>query len=140
MLLLAGIATNDTELLKVIGMVKERCTLLPDFILQSSFFFVRPKEFDHDAIRGKWNEEKAGFFRELTMLFQTIENWDASLIESTFKVLALEKNIKAGELLFLFRMMLVGGKFGPPVFDIAAMLHRDETIARINQALNLFSN
>jgi glutamyl-tRNA synthetase len=28
-------------------------------------------------------------------------------------------------------MMLVGGKFGPPVFDIAAMLGKQETIARI---------
>jgi glutamyl-tRNA synthetase len=31
--------------------------------------------------------------------------------------------------------MLVGGKFGPPVFDIAETLGKEETIARIDVAL-----
>jgi glutamyl-tRNA synthetase len=33
--------------------------------------------------------------------------------------------------------MLVGGKFGPPVFDIAAVLGKKETIARIQKVLGL---
>ncbi|HET9824436.1 MAG TPA: hypothetical protein VFP87_03835 [Chitinophagaceae bacterium] len=35
-------------------------------------------------------------------------------------------------------MMLVGGKFGPPVFDIAAVLGKEETIQRIRRALTAF--
>jgi glutamyl-tRNA synthetase len=35
--------------------------------------------------------------------------------------------------------MLVGGKFGPAVFDIAHQLGAEETIARINQALPIFN-
>jgi glutamyl-tRNA synthetase len=35
--------------------------------------------------------------------------------------------------------MLVGGKFGPTVFDIAALLGKKETIARIKHGLNLLS-
>ncbi len=34
-----------------------------------------------------------------------------------------------------FRIMLVGGKFGPHVFDIAALLGREETVNRIDKAL-----
>jgi glutamyl-tRNA synthetase len=34
--------------------------------------------------------------------------------------------------------MLVGGKFGPPVFEIAAVLGREETAARIRYALAQF--
>ena len=33
------------------------------------------------------------------------------------------------------RLMLVGGKFGPPVFDIAEVLGKEETVSRINYAL-----
>jgi glutamyl-tRNA synthetase len=36
------------------------------------------------------------------------------------------------------RLMLVGGKFGPPVFDIAALLGKEETAYRINSALDQF--
>jgi glutamyl-tRNA synthetase len=35
--------------------------------------------------------------------------------------------------------MLVGGKFGPHVFDIAALLGKEETISRIEQALQAFT-
>jgi glutamyl-tRNA synthetase len=31
--------------------------------------------------------------------------------------------------------MLVGGKFGPPVFDIAEVLGKEETISRIEAAM-----
>jgi glutamyl-tRNA synthetase len=34
--------------------------------------------------------------------------------------------------------MLVGGKFGPPVFEIAATIGKEETIKRITNALGLF--
>jgi glutamyl-tRNA synthetase len=129
----AGINTEDHRLLTVIGLVKERCILLPDFITQASFFFIRPSSYDMDALKGKWNDEKAQYFHELAGVLATHQNWDAITLETTFKELATLKNIKAGELLFLFRMMLVGGKFGPPVFDIATVLGKDETIERILQ-------
>lgn len=129
----AGIDTNDAKLMAVIGMVKERCILLTDFVTQAAFFFIRPVRYDMDALTGKWNESKGTYFNELTGVLDSLNTWDPASIETVFKALATAKNIKAGELLFLFRMMLVGGKFGPPVFDIAAVLGKEETIARIQQ-------
>ncbi|MEI9958795.1 MAG: hypothetical protein WDM90_21355 [Ferruginibacter sp.] len=54
------------------------------------------------------------------------------------KILATEKNIKPGELQLPFRIMLVGGKFGPPVFVIAETIGKTETINRISKALEIF--
>ena len=136
----AGINTEDHRLLTVIGLVKERCILLPDFITQASFFFIRPSSYDMDALKGKWNDDKAQYFHELAGVLATLQNWDATTLETTFKELATLKNIKAGELLFLFRMMLVGGKFGPPVFDIATVLGKEETIDRIRQMSSRMEN
>ncbi|MFM7838965.1 MAG: glutamate--tRNA ligase, partial [Chitinophagaceae bacterium] len=51
------------------------------------------------------------------------------------KEAAARKNIKPGELQLPFRIMLVGGKFGPPVFDIAALLGLQITTARIQSVL-----
>jgi glutamyl-tRNA synthetase len=34
--------------------------------------------------------------------------------------------------------MLVGGKFGPPVFNIAEVLGKEETLNRIKDALEAF--
>ena len=35
------------------------------------------------------------------------------------------------------RIMLVGGKFGPHVFDIAAIIGKEETISRIKYTIGL---
>ena len=56
-------------------------------------------------------------------------------IETMFKALAEELAIKAGDLMLPFRIMLVGGKFGPHVFDIASMLGTNATIGRIENTL-----
>ena len=67
-----------------------------------------------------------------------LENFAASEIEILFKELATEKNIKPGELQLPMRIMLVGAKFGPAVFDIAAMIGKEETISRVEKALEVF--
>jgi glutamyl-tRNA synthetase len=53
--------------------------------------------------------------------------------------LAEEKDLKPGELMLPFRVMLVGGKFGPGVFDIAVLLGKEETIQRIGKAIIAFT-
>lgn len=121
---------NEKLLIQVISLVKDRCILLNDFIAQGSYFFQTPVEFDYEAVKPKWNEDKKIFFQELVTLFDQMENWNAADIETTFKNLASEKNIKVGELQLPFRIMLVGGKFGPAVFQIAEIIGKHETIKR----------
>jgi glutamyl-tRNA synthetase len=73
------------------------------------------------------------------LLLQELTDWDLSSVESIFKQLATDKNIKPGELQLPFRIMLVGGKFGPAVFEIANLLGREETVSRIKKALSIFN-
>ncbi|MBO9660087.1 MAG: glutamate--tRNA ligase, partial [Chitinophagaceae bacterium] len=135
-----GLTINNDQLLeKVIGLVKERCTLLPDFYEQSSFFFQRPVTIDTDSVKPKWNEAKQLFFAEVIRNFQLSSTWDAHELENNFKEMAAVNKIKPGEVLLPFRIMLVGGKFGPHVFDIAALIGKEETIQRIKNALSLLA-
>jgi glutamyl-tRNA synthetase len=134
-----NIPVSDEVLLeKVIAVVKDRCTLLPDFIQQSSFFFQQPQKYDIDAVRPKWNDAKKNFFHSFTEELKAIPEWKSAFIEDAFKKLATLQNIKPGELQLPLRIMLVGGKFGPPVFEIAEILNKEETIERIQSAVQLF--
>jgi len=130
----------DDELLleKVIELVKERCTLLPDFVQQAGFFFKTPETLDVDAVKPKWNKEKEAFFNEYCNLLAGISNWEMVKIEEVFKTFVAEKNIKPGELLLPLRIMLVGSKFGPAVFQIAELIGKEETIHRIKNAMKQF--
>lgn len=134
-----GIQTpDDNYLLKIIDTVKERCVLLTDFYEQASFFFVAPEKWDTNSVKPKWNEDKEAFFRTFIDQIGNKENLDSQELEKIFKDLATESKIKVGELMLPLRVMLVGGKFGPQVFDIAHQIGVAETIHRINNALQAF--
>jgi glutamyl-tRNA synthetase len=134
-----GIVVADVDyLLKVIEKVKDRCVLLPDFYQQAGYFFEPPTAYDVNSVKPKWTDAKTDFFNELIVKLNSVATWQEAELEALFKALAEEKAIKAGELLLPFRIMLVGGKFGPHVFDIAALLGKDETIKRIEKAVMAF--
>jgi glutamyl-tRNA synthetase len=90
-----------------------------------------------DAVKPKWNAEKKQFFEIFSSELEAIPNWEAAFIEDGFKKTATEKNIKPGELQLPLRIMLVGGKFGPPVFHIAETLGKEATVNRIQSFLPL---
>lgn len=129
---------DDAFLAQVITLVKERCTLLGDFVAQSSYFFVAPTAYDVAAVKNKWTVEKAAFFEQYAQSLN--ENLtDALSSETAFKALAEEKGFKPGELMLPLRIMLVGGKFGPGVFDIAVLLGANEAADRIQKAIAVFN-
>jgi glutamyl-tRNA synthetase len=129
---------DDKKFETVLDLVKDRCHLLGDFYEQGVFFFKTPEVLDVDAVKPKWNEEKKTFFIDWIDKLKGISNWELGALEDSFKELATAKNIKPGELQLPLRIMLVGGKFGPPVFVIAATIGKEETITRIENALKVF--
>jgi glutamyl-tRNA synthetase len=131
------VATDESFLEKVIELVKDRCVLLTDFYDQSAFFFQSPATIDTNTIKAKWDEKKKLFFIELIRSFELASLWQHDHLESSFKELAAANQLKPGELMLPFRIMLVGGKFGPGVFDIAVVLGKEETIRRVRHALSL---
>jgi len=134
----AGVEINNDEKLKtVIELVKDRCTLLPDFVQQASFFFQSPKEIDVNAIKPKWNEHKQQFFAELIRTYQLDIVWQHEELENSFKEIAAASQIKPGDVLLPLRIMLVGGKFGPHVFNVAGVAGDEQTIKRIKHTLQL---
>ena len=136
-----GIIISDIDYLqRVIDLVKDRCTLMTDFYEQASYFFSSPQIWDTEAVKPKWNELKSNFFLEFIKKISSAASFDSNSAETDFKELAAEKNIKPGELQLPFRIMLVGGKFGPAVFEIAAMIGKEETINRIHDALVAFKS
>ena len=131
-------------LVKVIGLVKDRCHLLADFIAQSHFFFAAPSSIDIAAILPKWEEKKQVFFEALVKTYAQhiadgVKTIPAATLEANFKELATAHEIKPGDLLLPLRIMLVGGKFGPGVFEIIESIELSDTNARIEHSLRLIS-
>lgn len=130
-----GVAADPVYVSKVAGLIKERMYLLPDFWEQGSFFFQSPESLDLSSIKDKWNEQKTAFFENWLQTFPQLESWDAATLEQSFGEAVAAAGLKKGEVMLPLRIMLVGGKFGPGVFDIAALIGKEETEHRIRRAL-----
>jgi len=130
---------DDKKFHIVLELVKDRCTFLNDFVQQASFFFKSPETIDIAAIQPKWSEQKNQFFIELIRAYELASTWNHEDLEKELKEMAAAHEIKAGELMLPFRIMLVGGKFGPHVFNIAEIIGREETIKRIKHTLQLLA-
>lgn len=136
---------------KVVELIKERCSLINELWDQGWFFFRRPESFDTGAARKKWDEGKKAFFDKVIQLFESDPDlWkgdeaarlirddrqSGTVLEERFKQLMNAEGLKPGEVMLPLRIMLVGGKSGPGVFTIAALLGKEETLARIRAGLN----
>jgi glutamyl-tRNA synthetase len=128
---------DDRKFEQILELIKDRCSLLNDFRQEGSFFFQFPDMIDLAAINPKWNEQKNLFFIELIRAYELMTVWRHEELEREFKEIAAANEIKAGELMLPLRIMLVGKKTGPPVFNIASIFGKEETIRRIKHVLQL---
>ncbi len=127
---------DSAKLLPVIDLIKERCTVLPDFAEQAGFFFKAPESIDTAAILPKWKGGHAAFFEKLAA---QMEGEATAIDEATFTTLATEAGLKKGEVMLPLRIMLVGGKFGPGVFDIVRIIGPAEAAGRVRAGLKMLN-
>lgn len=122
---------DDKYLLQVIGLIKDRCTLLSDFWQQGHFLFITPELKELATVQEKWNDQKKQFFTSWVDSFSSITSWDHTTLENKFAECLQQYGLKKGDVLLPLRIMLVGAKYGPGVFHIAELIGKEETIARI---------
>ena len=127
------LATYDLRL--VIPLIKDRCTLLPDFWAQGHFFFATPEIKEEGAIKDKWNDAKQQFFTAWITQLESLPTWTHDTLETSFNELLPAHVLKKGDVLLPLRIMLVGGKYGPGVFVIAEVIGKEETIKRVRSVL-----
>ncbi|MEZ5017965.1 MAG: glutamate--tRNA ligase [Flavipsychrobacter sp.] len=131
-----GITVDEDYLTKVVALVKERCHLLTDFWQQAHFFFKNPETVDVETIKSKWSDDHTNFFNSWLAQIDNIKQWDAGSIEENFSEMATSLNIKKGSLMLPLRIMLVGGKYGPGVFEIAEYIGLEATKGRIEATIS----
>src|SRR3546814_5650058 len=64
-------AGSENYLTRVVSLIKDRCTLIPDLWDQSRFFFQRPDEYEAEPVKKKWDASKETFFDKVIDLFES---------------------------------------------------------------------
>jgi glutamyl-tRNA synthetase len=130
---------DDQYLLKVIGAMRERVAFVTDFVKSSPYFFEAPTQYDPDVVKKRWKPETAEQLKKLAQEFSQLENPQKGDYETTLHRTAEALKIGHGDLIHAVRLAVSGVGAGPGVYDILWILGKEETIRRINSAIERLS-
>ena len=111
--------------------LKERAKTLPELIDGARFLFqARPLRLDDKASKLIDDDARASL-RLLIPRLAAVATWEASGLEAAVRAFAEETGAKLGKVAQPLRAALTGRSVSPPVFDVMAVLGREEALARL---------
>ena len=131
-----GINTDLATLAAVVGMTKVRCNFISDFWNQIKFFFEAPTEYDAKTVQKRWKATSAADMQALAAVLEGIDDFSAANSEQVVMAWITENGLHMGNIMNAFRLCIVGEGKGPHMFDITAIIGKEETLSRLQKAVN----
>ena len=132
-----GIEVALDKLGAICGLVKERAQFTTDFYALSKYFFEVPQSYDEKTIKKKWKENSGEILLAYSETLNGLTVFTSESTHDAFKSLLEQRELGIGAVMPLIRVALTGVMQGPPVFDIAEVLGKEETIERIRIAVEV---
>jgi glutamyl-tRNA synthetase len=130
----------DNLILPAVRLLKERVQFEGEMLEKGIYLFEAPSVYDEQVIAKKWKPHYAEFFEKLIGALEDISDFTAANAESVFKEMALLNNLKPGEVLQLFRVILTGQSSGVDLFPMIELLGKNEVCNRIESGLKTIAN
>ncbi len=131
-----GIRTESDYVVKVVALLKERATFIPDIWEQGHYFFVTPEGYDEKTVKKRWNPEVSQMMGKIHGFLSLYQGeWKAPLMKESFSTFINEKGWGFGVVMNALRLCIVGSPMGADLFEICEMIGREETLKRILLAI-----
>jgi glutamyl-tRNA synthetase len=127
----AADAEGKRRLLAGMAGLKERAKTLEQLADSAVFYFKpRPLELEPKAAALLTSPARTALGALLDR-FEGLSEWNAPALEAVTRAYAQEAGIKLGDVAQPLRAVLTGQTTSPPIFEVAEVLGRTETLARI---------
>ncbi len=135
----SGNGYDLTFVARVIGLIKERATFVRDFWDLGDYFFTAPSDYDPKAVKKGWKEDTPGLMMELVQVLKGVDDFTSQLLEERVKEWITSGEFGFGKVMQPFRLSVVGALKGPHLFDICELIGKQETVDRIETAVQKLS-
>ena len=131
-----GITTTPQKVEQVVSYMKSRVNFINELWPLCSFFWIAPTEYDAKAVQKRWKPETPKMMKELKEILLQWNDFDnPDTTEEYVKQWCEKQSYGLGNVMNPFRLMLVGELKGPHMFEVTAVLGKEETIRRMDVAL-----
>lgn len=124
------------DVTKIVSLLKERATFVSDLWEQGSFFFEAAENYDAKAAEKAFKPETPELLQQVVSILNTSEDFSVEKLSEKVKGWITSENIGFGKIMMPLRLALVGEMKGPDVFDILSILGKEESISRIEKAID----
>ena len=114
--------------------LRERAKTLVELVEAGRFYFERPREYEAKAAEKFFTADGARRLDALIERLQALDPFTAEAMEAAVRALTTELSLKLVDLAQLARLAATGRTASPPIFQVLALLGRDETLARLRAA------
>jgi glutamyl/glutaminyl-tRNA synthetase len=120
----------------VLELLKTRAKRLTDFVELGRYFFVDEPAYDPGAMVKHLRSEGMGdHLQAIAASFAALPEFDAETAEAALRAVAEARGVKAASLIHALRVALTGRSASPGLFEVAVLLGRTATNARIARAV-----
>ena len=121
-------------LARVVVTLRERARTLVEMAEASRFYFEPPASYDPAAVAKFWTPEASARYALLIKRLEASPPLEPPDLEAQYRGLAAELGLKLVDLAQLTRIALTGRAASPPIFEVVALVGRDETLRRLRAA------
>lgn len=116
-------------------LLQTRARSLEDFSGSFRAFYADHFDYDSEAVKKFWKDPiLPDLLHLLGQRLSRAEPFDHVTTEKCLRMLAEEKNVKAGLLINAARVALTGQAVAPGLFEVMAVLGRERVVTRLGQA------
>ncbi len=137
----SGIDATVERATQAAALLKERATFVEDMLEGAYLFTTGSPLKDNDAaieeLKKRWKPEAAPALEAYITKLGTLALFHPSNLEPAFNEVLREQGLKVGQVMPLYRLFVAGRMQGPGMFDVSALLGKEEVISRLNAGLAL---
>lgn len=128
---------TEQYLIQVIEAMKERVSFINEFITTASYFFEAPSNYEEDIVKKRWTEDSSKILKDIAGVYSKLDNPTKADYETGLKSISESRGIGVGKIIHPLRLAVSGMGNGPGVYDIVHIIGKEETINRINKAIEI---
>ena len=133
-----GLEHPDEALLrKAIPGVRERARTLVDAAFDLDFYFREPPEFDEKARQKFLTPAASRHLAALRGVYEAVTTWQAEPLEAALKQWVENAGLTMKDVAQPVRVALTGRSASPPLFDVMAVLGREQSLSRLARAAEI---
>ena len=118
-------------LLELVQLFQGRLARLNDFVDWADFFFLDDPVIDEAAAKRYLTQDLSKEFKLFVQRLDSLQNFNITNIESTFRELVAQLGIEAKELIHPIRLALTGKTVGPGLFEVIYYLGKERSKRRL---------